>query len=205
MLPAFRPGLVGVAFAGVIAVTAFAHDTRIDMTRLPLGDGRLSHAPKVDWIWVCHVDPAGGGAQHDGPWINERDGTWDATKKITVSGAVRWPHSFKITVVGDKRVFSANDLPNHPTGIFPIRSSEPAYRYDRNPNHIRSQRFRFTLPAMPVLQQSARCAPNAVGILVTGVVLFNSLDARDATRWRTRRRTAVTAIRSSQTSTTITT
>ena len=80
------------------------------------------------------------------------------------------------------RKFSANDLPEHPTGIFPIPSTSEAYQYDRNPNLIKSQSMDFELPLNPELAKEPQCAPGTVGILLSGAVLFNALDApgRDA-------------------------
>ncbi len=164
------------AFAGA----AQAHD--VDMHRLPLGDGKISHAPKQGWIWACRVDPNGGGAQGVGPWIDLKNRTFDMSKKIAVRGAVRWPHHFNVTVEGERRVIASNDLPAHPTGHFPVAPDDSAYRIDRNPNSIRQQDVRFELPAHPKLAAQPHCAPGAVGILLTGVALFNALDApgRDA-------------------------
>ena len=87
-----------------------------------------------------------------------------------------------MTVSGANRVFAWNDLPDHPTGVFPIARSDDAYQTDRNPNHIAAQSMQITLPTEPQLAASATCAPGAVGILLSGVVLFNALDApgRDA-------------------------
>ena len=159
---------------------AFAHD--VDLTKLPLGDGKLSNAPEIGKIWACRVDPNGGGAQVDGPWIDKAAGTFDFTKKAVVSGKVVWTPDFKMTVRGDNRIFTSNDLPNHPTGTFPIPTSDAAYQVDRNPNAIKQQSVSVTLPANPVAAAQPLCAPGAVGILLTGSVLFNALDApgRDA-------------------------
>ncbi len=175
-----RIGLLGIAFTSALAVPALAHS--IDLHRLPLGDGKISHAPKRGWIWACHVNPMGGGAYRDGPWINEQAGTFDLTAKVAVRGHVMWPHHFKITLQGSKRVFSFNDLPDHVTGQFPIAYNDPAYQYDRNPNHIRSQRFDIALPAHPRLAAQPHCAPNIIGIVLSGVLVFNALDdpGRDA-------------------------
>ncbi len=177
-----RVGAIGIvcALAAALAASAAAHE--INLHKLPLGDGKLSHAPKRGWIWACHVDPQAGGAQVVGPWINLKTKTYDLTAKLAVRGSVRWPHSFKIALRGDKRVFTSNDYPSHPTGHFPIARNDPAYRIDRNPNSIRRQRIHFELPANPKIAARARCAPGAVGILLTGVALFNALDApgRDA-------------------------
>ncbi len=164
----------------LVAMPALAHT--LDPTRLPLGDGHLSKAPKVGYIWACHVSPMAGGAFRDGPWIDKADGTYDLTAKAVVDGAVTWPHRFSMKVSGASRVFSWNDLPDHPTGIFPISRKDDAYQTDRNPNHIAAQSMKVALPAAPALAARPTCAPGAVGILLSGVVLFNALDApgRDA-------------------------
>jgi len=110
------------------------------------------------------------------------DGTWDATKKTVVDGSVTWPHSFTISIQGDQRIFTGNDLPDHPTGIYPISPSDDAYTYDRNPNSIREQSVTLSLPANPVVAAQPTCVGGEVGILLSGVVLFNAFDAdgRDA-------------------------
>src|ERR1700749_3221523 len=125
-----RIAAIGLLLSLIVA-TAFAHD--VDLTKLPLGDGHLSSAPQVGYIWACRVDPNGGGAQVDGPWINKAAGTYDFTKKAVVSGQVTWNPNFKRALNGAARTFTSNDLPNHPTGNFPISPSDEAYRYDRNP------------------------------------------------------------------------
>lgn len=158
---------------------AAAHD--IDLTRLPLGDGKISDHPKAGWLWACRVDRFGRGAQVKGPWIGD-DGTFDMTAKAVVEGQVSWPHQFRMSVEGDVRVFTSNDLPNHPTGVFPVAPSDGAYAIDPNPNRIRPQNIRVEVPLDPVLGEEPQCTPNAIGLLLTGVVLFNALDAmgRDA-------------------------
>ena len=47
-------------------------------------------------------------------------GTYDLTMKAVVSGAVNWPHRFVMSVTGSDRVFATNDLPDHPSGVFPV-------------------------------------------------------------------------------------
>ncbi|MCF8478647.1 MAG: YHYH protein [Pseudolabrys sp.] len=179
--------MVLCCFVAVLIVPAQAHE--VDMTKLPLGDGKISHAPKAGWIWACHVDPNGGGAHRVGPWIDQKAKTFDFTAKTVVRGSVMWPHKFDVTLKGDKRLLTSNDLPDHPTGRFPIARNDPAYRFDRNPNRIRSRNFKIELPAHPKLAQ-ARCAPGVVGILLSGVALFNALDApgRDAVAHETQDR-----------------
>jgi hypothetical protein len=164
----------------LVCASNFGHGH--DLTALPLGDGKLSQAPKVGWIWACHVDPQAGGAQRDGPWINAVQGTYDATAKVVVPGQVGWPSQFSLAVRQDQRVFSSNDLPNHTTGTFPVPGDSEAYRYDRNPNRIGAQTIQVALPLWPALAVQASCAPGALGFLLSGAVLFNALDApgRDA-------------------------
>ncbi|MEJ2626152.1 MAG: hypothetical protein P8Z80_16985 [Pseudolabrys sp.] len=98
-------------------------------------------------------------------------------------GSVPWRgHSFTVKVEGNTRVITSDDLPPHPTGRFPISPSDLAYRTDTNPNSIRRQHIRVALPAHPTFAARPHCALGAVGILLTGVPLFNALDApgRDA-------------------------
>ena len=175
-----RQRKVLLALATLLAIApAQAHE--VDLTRLPLGDGHISTAPKTGWIWACRVDPGGGGAFRDGPWI-KADGTYDFTAKAVVPGDVHWPSRYTMRLEGATRVFALNDYPNHGTGTFPIPSDSKAYQYDRNPNAIAAQDFNVSLPANPVLAGTPSCAPGAVGILLSGAVLFNALDApgRDA-------------------------
>ncbi len=142
-----RIAIVAATGLALAAGPALAHSP--DPTKLPLGDGKLSSGPKAGFIWACHTDPGRGGAQHDGPWIDKAAGTWDMTKKVAVEGAVTWPHSFSVRIEGDRRVITLNDLPDYPTGIFPIQPSDPAYRYDTNPNHIGAQSMQIALPVTP--------------------------------------------------------
>ncbi|MDX2143506.1 MAG: YHYH protein [Rhodospirillaceae bacterium] len=152
-----------------------------DLTRLRLGDERLSNGPKAGWIWACRRGKDGGGAQVRGSWIRD-DGTFDFTQKAVVDGAVSWPHQFNVSILNGTRIFTTNDLPRHRSGVFPIAPGDDAYLIDRNPNPIQSQDIHVALPLNPTLAPQPSCAPGAVGILLTGVVLFNALDAlgRDA-------------------------
>ncbi|MBI5842830.1 MAG: YHYH protein [Chloroflexi bacterium] len=93
------------------------------------------------------------------------------------------PSSFTITLQGDSRVIAGNDLPDHPTGTYPVSQSDDAYNYDRNPNNIAAQDFTFALPANPTVAASASYVPmGVVGVMLTGGYIFNALDAegRDA-------------------------
>jgi hypothetical protein len=158
-------------------------DSTVDLTQLPLGDGKASTSPQRGYIYACRTQFPGGGPTGDGPWIDQATETWDATSKVTVDGDVEWPSSFTITVEGDTRVLTGNGLPDHTTGEFPISPDDEAYDYDRNPNDIEAQTIEISLPATPTVATEASCTGGgAVGVLLTGSVLFNGFDAagRDA-------------------------
>jgi hypothetical protein len=157
------------------------HHSDVDLTHLEVGDGRYSTSPQLGYVYTCMTSFNGGGAQGTGNWMNG-DGTWDATKKATVDGSVTWPSSFAVSIQGDQRVFTGNDLPDHATGNFPVSSSDDAYQYDRNPNSIRQQSITLSLPANPVAAAQPNCVGGEVGIMLSGVVIFSAFDAegRDA-------------------------
>ena len=67
-----------------------------------------------------------------------------------------------ITIEGSQRVIVANGLPDHPTGRFPNAD---------NPNAIRAQRYRFTMPARPqVAAQPMPLVRRPFGIALNGVL-----------------------------------
>lgn len=157
---------------------------------LPVGDGKY----KVDVAakgyfdacqqYAASLSNGGGGAMTRGPWFTDNNTEYDVNKKVHVEGSVNWDSSHHVTLSGSTRTVTTNDLPSHPTGTFPIRSSDPAYEYDRNPNSIGTQHISITLPATPAYG-SPHCGGGQVGVMNTGVLLFNALDAggRDAGAW----------------------
>ncbi len=145
--------------------------------RLPLGNGHVSSAPRVGYVFSCRVTFNGRGA-HGGPWIS--GSSWDPSAKPVVSGDVRWPNArISMSVEGERRIIRANNLPvTHPTGVFPIQPSDSAYRYDRNPNTIREQTILLTLPANPNAAAAPSCLPmGMIGFVLSGVAIYNALDA----------------------------
>lgn len=158
----------------------------VDETKLPLGDAKYSASPQKGSIYSCQTNFNGGGAFQAGPWINQKDKTWDATKKVTVDGSVTWPkHSLKQTVAGANRTITTNALPAHITGVFPIAKSDDAYTYDRNPNAIKTQNLAYTLPVNPSQLPTPVCLGGEVGVTLAGVPMFSGFDAggRDAQAW----------------------
>lgn len=158
------------------------HTSDVDLTRLQVGDGKYSTSPQAAYVFSCQTNYNGQGATgQTGNWVNG-DGTWNALMKAVVDGSVSWPSSFSVSIQGDQRVFNSNGLPNHTTGNYPISPSDDAYTYDRNPNSISEQNITLTLPANPTIAAQPTCIGGEVGIMLSGVVLFNAFDAlgRDA-------------------------
>jgi hypothetical protein len=155
---------------------------------LPVGDGRYTtDAPKQGSVYVCRVPAGGGGAMTRGPWfVNDNTG-YDINKKVAVEGNVQWDASYSMSIDGETRVITTNDLPReHTTGVFPVQQSDPAYQYDRNPNRIAAQSLTYRLDATPSVEaRSPSCVGGEAGVMTTGVALFDAFDAggRDAGAW----------------------
>ncbi len=178
-------GQVGAVPAAVssssIAETA---QRSVSLSALPLDDSNYTAAgPKVGWVYSCQSSFTGGGSSVDGPWIDLADGTWNSLKKIAVEGSVKWRPALADAISGTTRKLTGNGLPSHTTGVYPIRSTDPAYRYDRNPNSIRAQSVSDGFPANPAVAAEPSCLNmGPIGVMLTGAQLYNALDAlgRDA-------------------------
>lgn len=168
-----------VAASGGLSIPASIDP--VNPTAIPIGDGKVSTTPRVGYVDSCVTSfPSNGGAQAVGPWVNATSKTWDSQTKLAVRGSVSWPNaSFTVDVSGNQRVITGNDEPvDHTTGTFPIAKSDPAYRYDANPNHIAPQNVHLVLPLDPSLAAQASCLHlGPIGILNDGVYLFDALDA----------------------------
>lgn len=174
----------GVSIAvglGASSAVAQAHEVRKAV--LPLGDGHISFQPAVGNILVCDTNFAAGGAFRDGPWISGQ--VWYPDGKVHVEGNVAWPQAqVRMVQQGGFRVITGNGMPvNERTGEYPVKPGTAAYTYDRNPNSVSEQRIVLQLPLMPKEAEKPGCVPmGLVGITLTGVGIFNGLDAlgRDA-------------------------
>ena len=149
---------------------------------LPLGNGKVSTAPKVGYVYSCQTSFNGGGAFRVGEWVKQD--TWQPSGKPRVDGFVIWPNALiNITFDGDQRKVQSNNLPTHPTGIFPLSSQDDAYAYDRNPNAVSEQNILLRLPRVPEFANNPSCVSmGMIGFALSGVAIFNALDAmgRDA-------------------------
>ena len=153
--------------------------TEVDLTQLPLGDGAVSDGPEVGSVWACQTRFGGGGAQAVGDWIDEAAGTYDLTAKVSVEGAVPWSSVLDVVVDDAVRTIVGNGLPDHLTGEFPVQDGTAAAEVDRNPNSIEAQDLDLAVPAEPEVADEPSCLPmGAIGVLTTGSVVFNALDAR---------------------------
>ena len=167
-MPSRLSRLIGVILLALAAPTQ-AH-------QLPLGDGKVSTMPRVGYLMSCVRHWSGRGAVHGGPWI--QGSYWDPSEKAAVQGSVSWPnHRVSITVQGGERIISANNLPDHPTGIFPISPSDPAHRYDPNPNAIEAQNILLRLPVHPEAASAPSCVPmGMVGFTTDGAAVYSAVD-----------------------------
>ncbi len=154
----------------------------VELTAIPLGDDRVSTSPERGSVMECHSSSGGPGASDDAPWIT--GDTWDATTKFLVDGSVWWEDAYMIlTTLSGERTTESLALPTlHPTGTYPVSSSDDAYTIDRNPNSISKHEIRLSLPQHPELADEPTCVQGEVGIAVTGVPIFSATDAqgRDA-------------------------
>ncbi len=168
-------------WCALLLCPTYAHDTA--STKLPLGDGKVASAPRRGYVFACSTRfPGGGGAHRVGNWVE--DGYWWPALKPVVRGEVAWPEaSIKVALQGDQRIVTANGLPSHTTGIYPISADSIAYLYDHNPNSIRENAVLLRLPAKPEIAAQASCVPmGMIGFALSGVAIFNAFDlaGRDA-------------------------
>ncbi len=165
----------------LLLLVSGANAHTVDLTALPLNDGQVSREPKVGSVFACQsrFNPNAPGAQRTGDWINEAANTFDLTRKPVVDGNVVHLSELQIAISGAQRIITGNALPDHPTGRFPVSRSDDAYYYDRNPNSIRGHVFSVAVPVNPAVADVPTCLPmGPIGIMLTGAVLFNALDAR---------------------------
>jgi hypothetical protein len=173
-----------VLLTTALSAPSQAHDTA---RTLPLGDGKVSAQPKQGYVMACNRQFRGGGGAHRvGDWI--QNGRWNPQAKPTVEGQVAWPNA-RISVATEgsganaQRIVSANNLPVHASGEFPIRSGSTAFNYDRNPHRITERSVLLRLPAQPTLADQPGCVPmGMVGFALSGAAIFNAFDlaGRDA-------------------------
>lgn len=156
---------------------------------LPVGDNKyITTGAKQGYVYECQANFAPSsqaGAQTRGPWFTNNNTQWDLNKKTRIAGSVTWKPSLSIVVKDGRRVITTNDLPSHITGVFPVSKTDPARIYDANPNTITSQTLSYSLSASPKASATPNCMGGEVGVMLSGVALFNAFDAggHDAGAW----------------------
>ncbi len=141
---------------------------------LPVGDGLTALTPTQGKVMSC-VTSFNKSASHTGPWI--QGSYWYPAQKVAVQGSVTWAGSTTVNVGVSTTTISSNNLPDEPSGIFPIQNTDPAYSYDTNPNAITSQSISITLPSDPQVASTPTCVPmGMIGFAVNGVAIYNALD-----------------------------
>jgi YHYH protein len=162
-------GMVGLSMAS----TAFAQG-------IPVGSGKISDTPKAGYVYSCqqNFNKNAPGARATGDWI--KGDLWYPELKPTVGGNVSWDNGgVEQDVRNGTRVLTTTNLPTHGTGIYPVRRTDDAYEFDRNPNRISAQNITLRLPANPQAARSPSCLPmGMIGISLTGAAIYNALDAR---------------------------
>lgn len=144
---------------------------------LPVGDGKVSTQPRSGHVYACQTRFRGGGARHVGDWFH--GDTWNPLEKPHVQGRVMWPQASLSIRAGEQDLeVSGNSLPvGQPTGVFPIATDDPVYRFDTNPNGIEAVALDFRIPLVPERSDAPACLPmGMIGFTLTGVALYNALD-----------------------------
>jgi hypothetical protein len=165
----------------VVGDTDNSPDTEeLDLTSLPFGGPLVLRRdlgdkdPLNKHLWLCGLPSDGAGNAGASDWTNP-DGTWDYTRKPQVEGNVTWISEFNVSLDGNgHRVITGNALPDHPTGVFPIRPGSIAYQYDGNPNIISEHEILYVFPKIPEVAQSPSCVffgPS--GISLSGSAIYH--------------------------------
>jgi hypothetical protein len=172
--------LFGAGRATVSGAATAAATNEPNFASLPLGDSKVSTTGSGQGIiYLCRRQGGGAMAPTAGPWINTAAGTYSLTAKPTVDGSNQWPNaSFKAKVKKAVLKLIGNGLPtDHGTGNFPIRPTDDAYQYDRNPGTVSAHSLFYKLTAKPKRLAAPQCIGGMVGVARNGVPIFNALDA----------------------------
>ena len=165
-----------------VSIAKLADNTLANGT-VPLGDYKyVTDGPKKGYVYLCSVRKDTPGSIVNGPWIHGT--TWNFLQKISISGNISWKNAeFSSIVSGIYRILSGNGLPiNHTAGVFPVLNTDEATKYDKNPNTIQTQSLKLFLPLTPEYSETPYCMGGEVGVMLSGVPIFNAFDAglRDA-------------------------
>jgi hypothetical protein len=175
-------GIVTVGTTTSAAATTAKANTRswagsTDLAHLHVGDGRVTtRGARRGYVYSCQA-ATGGGPNNYRPWVS--GSSWSYLAKPRTAGNVDWSAAtFRVRTSSGQRLITGNGLPSHGTGIFPMTSSDPASAYGPNPSTIGKTTIDLVLPSSPRVARSPSCVPGGpIGVLTTGAILFNALDA----------------------------
>jgi hypothetical protein len=163
-----------------------------DLTRLPIGDPLILQralgdiGPEVGKLWLCRIPEDGGGAAASDDWKNA-DGSWNFITKPKVEGANTFDSNFNVVLDGQgNRLITGNNLPDFPTGTFPIERGTLAWDYDKNPNFISSKVVNISFDAIPTVNAQPTCVGfGANGVSLAGAAIYqgSSTLGTDAAAW----------------------
>src|SRR5215212_10298163 len=149
-----------VAIAAGSSLAADGSATTVDPKHVPIGDGQTTATAARGFLLSCQRRfPAPSGVEAEPkPWIHS-DGTWDSTAKPAVGGSVAQRGKlYKVTAERRRRTIATHNLPvGHRTGVFPVRQSDPAYKYTHNAAHIRAKDLSITIARYPRLAEYPSC------------------------------------------------
>ena len=105
--------------------------------------------PRKHHVYTCEGDRYEPVAHRSGDWIVV--GHYEPDSKPSVYAEIHWPADLEMSSQPDHNIreITTNNLPNHPTGEFPISRQDDGVRYQHNGNPVRLQDFSMTLPQTP--------------------------------------------------------
>ncbi|MSP50206.1 MAG: YHYH protein [Alphaproteobacteria bacterium] len=180
-----------VCLGGAAAVDAHETSTTQTTSYTTLRAQRATGTAMVDGVsmrtaarntmYACRF--TSGAAGYGFSWVSSSN-TISFADKPVVEGSVSWTSQYREVTSCSTLQIGSNGLPNHYTGTFPVSSSTEAgqSQYHPNPSSVASSRIYAELPVNPVVASTPTCVNGVVGILFTGAMLFDALDAdgRDA-------------------------
>ena len=184
------PRLFGLRLIlAVLAVPALAHGDR-PASSCRSATARFRTRPRVGWIWACHVDPIGRGATATGRGSTRHTAPSTSPPRSRSRGSAHGRIGSGSRARRQTHVSRSTIFPATRPASFPIRAAIPPFATTPTRTARGARIFVIALPAHPRLAARAHCAPGAVGIMLTGVALFNALDApgRDAVAHETQDR-----------------
>lgn len=192
-LQTFALGLLVAAFSSTFLSPADAHDAArpavtsytslkaAAATGTAMVNGVSMTSAARNTMYNCRF--TSGTSGYGFSWVSSSN-TISFANKPMVEGSVAWTSQYRESTSGSTLKIGGNGLPNHYTGTYPTSSSTEAGAavYHPDPSAIAISRIYTELPTSPTVASTPTCVQGVAGILFTGAMLFDALDAdgRDA-------------------------